>query len=220
MFSGMSEEPDYFAQRVPIAVLVAPVSQIGNTTMPFVPFVAKWYKTIADTAWMFNMQEIGAAKDGKLTNDSWCTKFPQLCLKMSGSFVNTHSELDDPDRYAVSTAHGPNGTSVKDILHYAQTLDQKRFQIFSETYGNMMGAQRITDLIPLKNIKTPVAMFTGKFDPLADLVDSRQTRDTIGKAVVHYEEIPAGHQTFMIGKDMSYWTNTVMGLFKKYHPLP
>ena len=63
-------------------------------------------------------------------------------------------------------------------------------------------------------------MFTGLFDPLADLTDSRWIRDTIGKQVVHYEEINAGHLTFMIGKDMSYFTKSVMDLLKQYHPLP
>jgi len=65
-----------------------------------------------------------------------------------------------------------------------------------------------------------VAIFTGLYDPLADLTDARYTRDTIGKNVVHYEEINAGHLTFLIGKDMTYFTKGVMGLLKKYHPLP
>ena len=63
-------------------------------------------------------------------------------------------------------------------------------------------------------------MFTGKYDPLADLADSRWTRDKIGKAIVHYEEIDAGHMTFITGRDMSFWSNTAMGLLYKYHPLP
>ena len=59
-----------------------------------------------------------------------------------------------------------------------------------------------------------MAIFTGLYDPLADLTDARWTRDTIGKKVVHYEEINAGHLTFLIGKDMTYFTKGVMGLLK------
>ena len=47
MFSGMSMEPEYFASKVPIAILLAPVTKIGQTEMPFVPFVAKFYNFIA-----------------------------------------------------------------------------------------------------------------------------------------------------------------------------
>jgi len=63
-------------------------------------------------------------------------------------------------------------------------------------------------------------MFTGTYDILADLTDSRWTRDTIGDGIVYYEEITAGHLTFLVGKDMTYWTHDVMNLLKKYHPLP
>jgi len=62
-------------------------------------------------------------------------------------------------------------------------------------------------------------MFTGNADILADLTDSRWTRDRIGDNVVHYEEINAGHLTFMVGKDMSYFSEGVMGLLRQYHPV-
>ena len=72
---------------------------------------------------------------------------------------------------------------------------------------------RATDLIPLENITgVPVAMFTGKDDLMADLTDSRWTRDMLSDSIVHYEEIEAGHLTFLVGKDMSYWTRDVMNL--------
>jgi len=75
-------------------------------------------------------------------------------------------------------------------------------------------------LIPLENISTvPVAMFAGIEDILADTTDAEWTRDQIGDNIVHYEEIHAGHLTFMVGKDMSYF-NTVMDLLQQYHPVP
>ena len=119
--------------------------------------------------------------------------------------------------------HEPNGASIKAILHYAQNLKEDRFQIFADDYEDFFNRheKRTTTQYPLENItEVPVAIFTGLFDPLADLTDARWTRDTIGKQVVHYEEIPAGHLTFLIGKDMTYFTQNVMGLLKQYHPLP
>jgi len=55
---------------------------------------------------------------------------------------------------------------------------------------------------------------------LADTRDALWTKDQMGDAVVHYQEIHAGHLTFMVGKDMSYWTQDAMKLLKKYQPLP
>ena len=51
-------------------------------------------------------------------------------------------------------------------------------------------------------------MFVGTADDLGDKIDAAWARDQIiagGSALVHYEEIAAGHSTFMIGNDMSYF---------------
>ena len=140
---------------------------------------------------------------------------PKFCELFGELFVNHHPELDDDDRFAVYAGHSPNGTSLKDIMHYTQNLKEDRFQVFADDYESFFSRHehRTTDLIPLENISTvPIAMFTGLDDILADLTDSRWTRDTIGDNIVYYEEINAGHMTFLVGKDMSYWTEDVMHL--------
>ena len=53
---------------------------------------------------------------------------------------------------------------------------------------------------------------------MAVLRDCRWTRDQISHTLVHYEEIEADHDSFTVGKDMSYFTEGVMGLLTKYHP--
>jgi len=55
---------------------------------------------------------------------------------------------------------------------------------------------------------------------LADHEDAEWTRDMIGDNIVHYSMILGGHMSFMVGKDMSYFTRDVMNLLKKYQPLP
>jgi len=62
-------------------------------------------------------------------------------------------------------------------------------------------------------------MFEGKADKLADPIDAAWTRDTIGKSVIHYEEIEGGHLTFMVAKDMTYWSESVMIILQKYQPI-
>jgi len=53
-------------------------------------------------------------------------------------------------------------------------------------------------------------MFVGKQDPLADPMDTEWVRDTIGKMVVHYEEInDFDHSSFTMANDMSYMGTVV-----------
>jgi hypothetical protein len=64
-------------------------------------------------------------------------------------------------------------------------------------------------------------MFVGTADYLGDVTDARWARDTLnwaGNALVHYEEVLAGHSTFMIGKDMNYFIN-VFKLLDIYNPI-
>lgn len=85
-----------------------------------------------------------------------------------------------------------------------------------------IGQHRNTDLIPIDQINTqvPIAMFVGKDDTLATPTDAEWTRDQIGDAVIHYSLIEGGHLSFMVGKDMSYFTTDVMNLLAEYNPLP
>lgn len=62
-------------------------------------------------------------------------------------------------------------------------------------------------------------MFVGQEDELADLNDNRWLVSAIRAnetwPVVHYSEIHAGHETFMVGLDMHY-LDSVVDLLKKY----
>jgi hypothetical protein len=51
-------------------------------------------------------------------------------------------------------------------------------------------------------------MFVGDKDDIANVEDNRVSRDLLMESrnspLVHYEELPGGHATFLVGKDASY----------------
>lgn len=62
-------------------------------------------------------------------------------------------------------------------------------------------------------------MFVGTADDLGDTTDAEWARDEInrgGNALVQYKEFPAGHSSFLIGKNMSYFQD-VLDLVNKYN---
>ena len=80
----------------------------------------------------------------------------------------------------------------------------------------------VSDEIPLRKINdagVPVAIFGGMDDELADWRDAEWTRDQIVDAVVHFQLIEGGHISFLVGHDMSYFTQDVMNLLADYHPV-
>jgi len=68
--------------------------------------------------------------------------------------------------------------------------------------------------------KVPIAMFVGLGDELADTTDNEYARDLMGNAVVFYHEYNLGHMSFLVAKDMSFFTVDAMTIIKKYNPLP
>ena len=60
-------------------------------------------------------------------------------------------------------------------------------------------------------------MFVGEEDDLADVTDARWLKEQTATEVVHYEEMPKmGHISFLIAKDMTYFSDRVMSLLNKY----
>mmetsp|Transcript_15439 Transcript_15439/g.26120 ORF Transcript_15439/g.26120 Transcript_15439/m.26120 type:complete len:133 (+) Transcript_15439:1057-1455(+) len=118
--------------------------------------------------------------------------------------------------------HFPAGASVQSFVHFAQIINSKNMQLYdwgstslnTEKYGRSTPPP--VDLSKITEI--PTAMFVGTADDLGDLTDSRWARDQInsgGSALVFYEEVPAGHPSFMVGKNMTY-VDTMIDLVNQY----
>ena len=218
MFTALSTNQAYFKDKVPLFVALGPVTKISHTEAEVFQWGENFYSELADTCSLLDIHSIMDANWFTSTvSQFFCSHIPLFCELIEKLFATHQPKLDDTDRFAVYMGHYPNGASMKAIFHYTQNLREDRFQVFADDYEDFFNRhqKRTTNLYPLEKItEVPVAIFTGLYDPLADLTDERWTRDTIGKKVVHYEEINAGHLTFLIGKDMTYFTKGVMGLLK------
>ena len=157
--------------------------------------------------------------DWKKISIPLCNVVPEFCTALTDIVVN-HGELDIPDKAARVFHYYPNGVSLKNIMHFGQMYHEDRFQIYADNYSVTMGApkDKRTLLIPLQKIDVPVAMLVGKQDDMTGLEDPRWAKNHIGDNMVYYEEIEANHFSFMLGKDMTYMTETVIDLLQEYHP--
>lgn len=153
-----------------------------------------------------------------------CTTVTGICVLLEEFFCTDDPEADDTDRFQVYMGHFPSGTPTQSVLHYGQNIREDRFQVYADDYVTWfgIGQKRKTDLIPIQNIaagSVPVAMFAGQSDILGDPIDAQWTEYQLGKQCIHYQEITGGHLTFMIGKDMTWFSEDVMDLIKEYNPV-
>ena len=70
--------------------------------------------------------------------------------------------------------------------------------------------------MPLDKFDIPTALVVGTYDKLADTSDAAWLNEQIKSNVVFYEEYPLGHLSFVIAKDMSWFTNDVVNLIGQY----
>ena len=81
------------------------------------------------------------------------------------------------------------------------------------------------DLSKVKDAGVPIGIVVGKHDRLATVNDAHRLLATLngylGKfPVIHFEEKDGGLESFMVGKDMSYFKNGVMEKIRLHNPLP
>ena len=206
-------------------VALGPVTKIPNEECRAISFASSIYDTVATAADTFGLHVmLDSSPVSSEATKLFCTNGPlqDFCDYMAEAFISGDPKADDHDRLTVKNAHGPYGTPTRSLLHYAQNIREDRFQIWADDYSHWFNIheKHQTDLIPIENIDVPVAMFVGQADKLADVTDAQWIREQLGDHVVHYQEIVGGHISFLIGKDMSYFTNDVINLLSKYHPIP
>jgi hypothetical protein len=218
MFAGLAElEKQYFQDKLALFIAVGPVTQLSHTRLGFFHFLADIYNVI-EWAWRtFHINEVSAANELRQhLSYKFCSTFEGACLWIMHLFTSDDSTLDNPTRNVVKGAHYPNGASMKQVLHFGQNIRTGRFQKWSDDFHH----QPETEEFALESIsEVPIAIFCGKNDLLADCIDASWTRDKIGERVVFYDEIPASHLSFQIGKNMDWFSETAMGLIQDYHPI-
>ena len=75
---------------------------------------------------------------GKRWNDnkaSVCKVLPFLCHTGTYFFVNSQSQFNDNERILMSESKFPAGSSVKQLLHFAQLIKDKEFKHYD--YGSV-----------------------------------------------------------------------------------
>ena len=120
----------------------------------------------------------------------------------------------------MSESKFPAGSSVKQLLHFAQLIKDKQFQHYdfrSDQANIKEYGQIIPPVIDLKKIqKVSVAMFVGKNDDVANPIDTRWAKKKVN-TTLFYEEIDNfDHGSFTIGRNMSYLKD-VLVLLNSYN---
>ncbi|XP_015354449.1 lipase member K [Marmota marmota marmota] len=202
-FIAFSTNPE-LAKRIKIFFALAPVVTVKYTRSPIKKLTTLSRRTIKALFGdkMFSphtlMEQFIATK--------MCNRkiFHHMCSNFMFTVTGFDPQNLNMSRLDVYLAQSPAGTSVQNMLHWAQAVNSGQFQAFDwgQPDQNMMHFHRL--IPPLYNVtemEVPTAIWSGGQDILADPKDVENLLPKIAN-LIYYKAIPYyNHMDFYLGQD-------------------
>jgi pimeloyl-ACP methyl ester carboxylesterase len=160
------------AAKVSVYIALSPVAFIGSITSTFLQIIAKLHtEAIFEIFGAQRFLPSGSQLD-KLMPDI-CHVRPQLCENAMCAIMGCDKSDWNQTRFEVYMSLVPSGTSVKNIVHFAQLVRSGLYRQFDYgTAGNLQQyGQPSPPAFDISHLKVPAALFTGGHDALADPAD-------------------------------------------------
>ncbi|KAM7072814.1 lipase member K-like [Molossus nigricans] len=202
-FIAFSTNPE-LAKRIKIFFALAPVTTVKYTQSPMRKLTTlsrKAVKVIFGDKMFSPHTFLEQFIATKVCNQKI---FHRICSNFLFSFCGFDPNNLNMSRLDVYLAQSPAGTSVQNMLHWAQAVNSGLFQAFDwgNPYQNMIHFQQLTP--PLYNVSemnVPTAMWSGGHDRVADPRDIENLLPNITR-LIYYKFIPHyNHVDFYLGQD-------------------
>mmetsp|Transcript_19193 Transcript_19193/g.18335 ORF Transcript_19193/g.18335 Transcript_19193/m.18335 type:complete len:144 (+) Transcript_19193:86-517(+) len=128
MFVALSENENYYKDRVSIFIALGPVLRLTNCRSELLTLIGNNDELILDFCETFGIYEFFPANwiDNALFK-LVCGVLPPICELGVYIICDEDVSLDNSDRLNVYMSHFPSGTSLKCLDHYAQLMSTDDF---------------------------------------------------------------------------------------------
>ena len=221
MFSALSFNHGHLQDKLNLFIALAPVIEMNNASNSLYKLAAGLWKVLLNALNNYKVYEVGDPAENPQM-DAFCKNFlwKNVCNGLANDSEAEASQWNNAERCAVRNARKGSNASVKEVVHYAQVVNYKKFQEYN--FGSdsanraQYGGTTIPD-IPYETIKkVPIAYFVGLQDDLADPVDTKNTYDKISTAFKYNLYNDMDHISFTLGNDMGY-TADVISLLPQFN---
>jgi len=202
IFAGLSEN-EALQKKIKTAFALAPVARVDRASSP----ITYLSSLESELGAFFNI--LGVRRF--MPSSYWIRKLADLTCSFDeggvcGNFLFLIAGSDSRNMNATRTpvylTHTPAGTSVKNILHFAQLIEAEHFQKYD--YGWAKNLYHYHSLsppsYPLENIKTDLYLFSGTHDTLADPRDVHWLKGELKSVIRHYVIKGYNHLDFIWGE--------------------
>lgn len=190
------------ASKIKLFIALGPVATLGSIESPLKFFsdfgTNPYYNLIFDIFGIKNF--LPSTMIIKWLADIVCTNqvtTPLVCDNIIFLFTGPSENLNN-SRLAVYTHHAPAGTSVKNMVHYAQGIKDGVFQLYD--YGDLNEKKYNQTTVPALDVTTidvPIALYWAEKDWLADPIDVKFLQKNLPKIVDDFECPKWNHLDFL-----------------------
>ncbi|XP_006880458.1 PREDICTED: lipase member K [Elephantulus edwardii] len=202
-FIAFSENPE-LARRIKIFFAFAPVATVKYTENPMRKYTnlsRKAVKILFGDKMFHPTTNFDHLIATKVCNRKF---FHRICSNVLFSLSGYDANNLNMSRLDVYMMQGLAGTSVQNMLHWAQAVQSGKLQAFDWGSPNQNMIHFNQDTPPLYNVtkmKIPTAVWNGGHDVMADIKDVENLLPKISN-LIFYKQIPHyNHVDFYLGQD-------------------
>ena len=206
MIAALAEQVEDVKRYLDRFIALGPVIYLSNPETALFKLIGSI--ELAGLLKLFQINEFFEANSITNPTTSYiCSIIPSICKDLISFVSDDNSELINKERLHVWTGHYPSGTSVKNLIHYQQMLSYKEIELMKFDYGNndmneLIYGQEKPPVYDLTSIEERIYLYAGLEDKMSPI---KYMRIVAGKFQnVVYQEINAGHLSFLLGKDLAY----------------
>jgi len=221
IFAGLGENKD-LQDKIKLAFALAPVARVKHIYSP-IKYLSYFDGAIKMATQVLGIREfLPSAKAVKYIADKGCPLYEKLCDGVL-FLISGYDKADlNKTRTPVYLTHTPAGTSMKNVLHFAQLVQGGHFQKYDYGYfGNTyMYRSWKPPKYDLSKVKIPLALISGTHDWLADPEDVAWLRSQLPQVISHQKIDKYNHLDFIWGlsaRNMVY--KPIIKMAKKFERL-
>lgn len=225
--AGSSINPDFWDANVNLVVALAPVTNLQFVESAVLQKASGYWREIQLAAMHLGLYDVLDVNWWEREAEiQFCKKAMGMCEEFVRLAADSDPSVDNMDRFSEFLYDYPAGSSVEDLIYFAQDVNSDGFHYFD--YGPIDNQKLYgwptPPKIPLKDIKVPTALVSGSLDMLAnpENVDwlvknmAKATTSSGSPALVWHQEYELGHLSFTLAKDMTWFKEDVIALIGQY----
>ena len=132
-FYSLATHKEFFREKINIFVSIAPVITMKYAKSDMLRMLSGngpllWTLKYNNYLEIFPKTDENAPKTGLM--EDICNSYPDFCVSSMNAFADTNPEFVNQDRVNFYMAHFYYGTSLKNIIHMGQILQNGKFQLY------------------------------------------------------------------------------------------